>query len=239
MTQLICPNCKSTFSTKYNLVKHIKTARYCLNKSSEYCEYCNMYFSKEEMSNHINICIEYLKSKIIKLEDVNMNNLKLIQDLEKYKIIINNYELQFTELKKLNKDLIDTLQKERIIYQDKINEITFKLIDKSNNITNNFNNSHTKIDVFNNLKPLTDYDFINNINNLTLDHVKNGAEGYAKYSLEYPLKDKLLCLDYSRKKICYKDENGNKIEEYKLNGLLKRLFENIDKKNYELINQII
>jgi len=35
---------------------------------------------------------------------------------------------------------------------------------------------------------------------LTLDHHVKGAEGYAEYALEFPFKDKIVCVDVNRNK---------------------------------------
>jgi len=44
-----------------------------------------------------------------------------------------------------------------------------------------------------------------------------------------------MCLDYSRKKICYKNEQGDKVEEYRLNTILPKLFKEIEPVNKEMI----
>lgn len=235
MNKLKCDICSACFATKSNLLKHKKTAKYCKIINTRECELCHCFINIDELYNHNFNCIIYLKNKIFELEKNN-------KELEIYTYKNKELETQYQEIKQQNEEL---KQQNRDLHEQ-LKDFTLKLLDKPNNITttNNYSNSgnttnNTKVDIFNNLKPLTDDDFKSNIDNLTIEHVKKGAEGYAEYSLEYPLKDKLLCLDLSRKKICYKDENGNRIEEYKLDKLLKRLFENIDKKNYELINQII
>jgi hypothetical protein len=231
-----CNICKNTFRTLSSLNNHKKNAKYCLiinNKES----------------------IEYYKNEYEKLKYINLNYELEIKNLNKQICEFKNnqtiIELEFqnkeyksfiTKLEQLNKGLEETLQKERKEYQEQIKEITMKLIDKSNNITNNnYNNSkntnttNTKIDIFNQLSPLTEDDYKKHINNLTLDHIKKGAEGYADYALNYTLKDKLMCLDYARKKICYKNEQGDKVEEYRLNNILPKIFKEIEPVNKEMI----
>jgi hypothetical protein len=228
----ICNICQKSFSTIYVLKNHQNNAKYCKKLQFYKCEYCNNNISIILYDNHKNICIEYLNYK---LSEVNENNKILqlqINDINIYKEQIKKLEIQ-------NKELEDLLQKERITYQEHIKDITIKLIEKPSTI--NYNNSknnttnNTKIDIFNSLTPLTDDDYKKHINKLTMDHIRKGAEGYADYALNYTLKDKLMCLDYARKKICYKNEQGNKIEEYRLNNILPKIFKEIEPVNKEMI----
>ena len=71
------------------------------------------------------------------------------------------------------------------------------------------------------------------IGNLTIDHIKKGPEGYAQYALDYPLKDKMICVDYSRRK--FKDKDGNVITDPEMTGLATKFFNSIKDKNKELI----
>jgi hypothetical protein len=216
----ICNICNKEFKTKGILKTHQLKAKYCIKLQTQLCIYCNNYINVELYKEHKILCIENIINE--------KNELKLyINKIEQQNI---EYKNQITKLEQQNKEL-----------QDKLNDITLKLIDKpSNNITNYNNNSkntntNTKIDIFNQLTPLTEDDFKKNINNLTLEHIKKGAEGYADYALNYTLKDKLMCLDYSRKKICYKNEQGDKVEDYRLNTILPKIFKEIEPVNKEMI----
>ena len=64
-----------------------------------------------------------------------------------------------------------------------------------------------------NMQPLLETDIKNNVQYLTLDHHVKGAEGYAEYALEFPFKDKIVCVDTTRNKIKYKNEEGDVIED--------------------------
>jgi hypothetical protein len=236
-----CNICNNNFKTIYSLNKHKNNAKYCKNISNNktycLCNYCN----KENIENleiHLNICVEYLKLQIktIKNENKELEIYKYNYDLIKKEN--EEYKFQISKLEQQNKELLD-----------KLNDITIKLIEKpnnnnittNNNYSNNKNNTtnNTKIDIFNTLTPLKDSDFFDSAGKLTFDHVKRGVEGYVDYSMEYPLKDKLLCVDYGRKKICYKDENENKVEEYKFDSILPKIFSGINEANNELINTVI
>ena len=69
---------------------------------------------------------------------------------------------------------------------------------------------------------------------LTIDHIKNGADGYANFFLEHQLKDRVICTDFSRRKIKYKDENGEVITDPEMNSLSLLLFNSIKDRNKNL-----
>ena len=87
----ICKYCNKEFSLPRNLIKHQKTARYCLNIQKElnvnqdvilnsltfHCDYCDKNLtSKENLLNHQRICIQkFIKEKT--------NDDKRILDLSK------------------------------------------------------------------------------------------------------------------------------------------------------------
>ena len=85
--------------------------------------------------------------------------------------------------------------------------------------------------------PLTDEHLQEHVQNLNPLHVQNGASGYAKYALEYPLKDMIVCTDFQRRSCKYKDENGNVVTDPEMTKITKRLFSAIKDRNEELINE--
>jgi hypothetical protein len=42
-----------------------------------------------------------------------------------------------------------------------------------------------------------------------IEHVQKGASGYAEYALEYQLKDRVVCVDYAKRNIKFKNRDGN------------------------------
>jgi hypothetical protein len=86
-----------------------------------------------------------------------------------------------------------------------------------------------------NMQPVTEELLLDNVQHLTIDHINKGAEGYAEYALEYPLKDRMLCSDYSRRKVKFKDNDGNLITDPEMSLLAKKFFSSIKEKNKELI----
>lgn len=85
------------------------------------------------------------------------------------------------------------------------------------------------------MKPVTDEHLLDNVHHLTIEHIKKGPEGYAEYALEYPLKDRMICSDYSRRKIKFKDIDGNVITDPEMTVLARKFFHSIKEKNKELI----
>ena len=85
------------------------------------------------------------------------------------------------------------------------------------------------------MQPLTEQHLIDNAQHLTIDHIKKGPEGYAEYALEYPLKDRVMCSDYSRRKVKFKDNEGNLITDPEMTTLAKKFFNSIKEKNKELV----
>ena len=88
-----------------------------------------------------------------------------------------------------------------------------------------------------NMEPVTKEHLVNNVKHLTIDHIKKGVEGYAEYALEYPLKDRVVCSDYSRRKVKFKDSDGNIITDPEMTTLAKKFFQSIHEKNNELIRE--
>ena len=99
------------------------------------------------------------------------------------------------------------------------------------------NQTNSTNQIINNMMPITDAHLQEHVQNLNPLHVQNGASGYAKYALEYPLKDMIVCTDFQRRNCKYKDENGNVISDPEMTKITKRLFSAIKERNEELINE--
>ena len=116
--------------------------------------------------------------------------------------------------------------------QDRLQFMAEKAIDKPSTV-----NQHTTTQIINNLLPITTEHLNDQVQYLTIDHVKHGAVGYAKYALEHPLKDRLVCTDTSRKKGKYKDSDGNIVSDPEMTSITKKLFLAIKERNSELITE--
>ncbi len=92
--------------------------------------------------------------------------------------------------------------------QDKLVNIT---VEKSTTTT--IKNTH--INYIQKMEPITQEHLITNAPQLTIEQ----ASGYAEYALEGPLKDRIACVDYSRRKIKFKDIEGNVITDPEMTKL--------------------
>lgn len=212
-----CPYCKNIFTSKYTLQNHIKTTRYCISKRAKQikteefsCSKCSRSFtSKRWLLSHQNKCgesIDKLKEEIKTLTNTNENLHKKLKD----------QELKYEEK-------LSTLHK-------RIENIALTAISRPTTSNKTQINNYIQ-----QLQPVTDEYLIDNVQHLTIDHIMKGAEGYAQYALEYPLKDRLICVDYARRKVKFKDRDGNVITDPEMSNLATKFFNSIKDKNKELI----
>jgi len=213
-----CKYCSNTFKSNRNLKIHQGKAKYCLKiqgklrKNTHNCEYCNKkYTSNQNLIHHINNCNEK------KLKDI---EIKYEKKLKEKDITIEKMEVQIQDL------------------QNKLEHIAIEATKRPVTINNTSTNNNQRINqIINNLQPITDEHLRDQAQYLTIEHIKNGAEGYAQYALEYPLKDRVVCVDFSRRKLKYKDEVDNLITDPEMNKLSQKLFTAIDNRNDKLIQE--
>ncbi|HJN75288.1 MAG TPA: C2H2-type zinc finger protein, partial [Myxococcota bacterium] len=226
-TKMECKYCKNNFSSKYSLRYHQKTAKYCIKIQGKRtnafrCDFCKKTLStKQNLMIHQSICSHYNKY---------LNNQKWE---EEKKMLMKEYELRLQTTNSKIRDLQDQLiNKDETIkeLQDKLENIALKAVSRPTNMTKN-----TQINYINQLKPVTDEILLDNAQYLSIDHIMKGPKGYAQYALEYPLKDRLLCVDYSRRKVKFKDKDGNVITDPEMTGLATKFFNSIKDKNQDLI----
>ena len=226
-----CEFCLNTFKTNSNLINHMKTAKYCLklrNKDNEnfICEYCN----KKLSSNYtLRVHKKTCKEKELLYEKQKEDN---------YKKEINNLK---TKLKEQKDEYKKQLKEQKDEYELKIKELQNQIerlattaINKPTNIQNNNQRINQ---IINNMTPITDEFLKEQAEFLTLEHLKDGISGYVNYALDYPLKDKIICTDFSRRKVKYKDENGTLIDDPEMIKLSQKLFKAIEEKNDILIEE--
>ena len=155
--------------------------------------------------------------------------------IEKDKIILER-DLLISEQKIIIKDLHaeykNQIEMQNKDFHNRLQSMAEKAIDKPSTI-----NQNTTTQIINNLLPITTEHLNDQVQYLTIDHVKHGAVGYAKYALEHPLKDRLVCTDTSRKKGKYKDSDGNIVSDPEMTTITKKLFLAIKDRNSELITE--
>jgi len=212
-----CNFCESTFSSKNSLNHHQKTAKYCLQKQSIEnnftCSGCKKNLSsKRRLETHIIGCIEY-----------SLNTQK-----EKYELELKQQNIRFQNL---------ISEKDRRIkeLEDRMDSLLVKAVSRPTVINSNTDNRIQQ--TINNLIPITDDHLKEQAQFLTLDHIKQGALGYANFACDYALKDRITCVDVSRRKVKYKNQDGLVITDPEMSVLSKKLFSSIQEKNTELTRQ--
>ena len=214
-----CKYCNKKLSSQSSLNVHLKRAKYCINKrpgknrsgknTNFECDRCHKkYTSKQNLNIHMENCLT--KENYIK--EINILNKKLEEK-----------DIQLIEQKEQYETKIQHLQ-------DKLENIAIKAVSRPVSTTKN-----TQINYIQQLQPVTEEHLVSNVSHLTIDHIIKGPEGYAEYALNYPLKDRMICSDYSRRKVKFKDKDGNLITDPEMTTLTKKFFESIHEKNKELI----
>ena len=232
-----CEHCLKELSSKSSLNNHIRNAKYCIEKRTGEifeiiifkCDHCSKEFSsKQILLSHIPKCLckikneyeEKLKQKTVECEE------KLKQKTVEYEEKLKQKTVEYEEkLSFFKKELKDS--------QKHIQEILLKAVSRPTTVSNVSNK--TNINYIQNMQSLTDEHFTDNVQHLTLEHIKKGAEGYAEYALDYPLKDRMMCSDYSRRKVKFKDDDGNIVVDPEMTVLTKKFFNSIKDKNKEII----
>jgi len=213
---------------------HQQKARYCLEKQGKtndnyICKYCN---KKTSTQQHLNIHYMSCKQKKIqetivttqkqydkKLIELEVKNNQLIYQKKEQE---KKYEKQLVECKATIKDL-----------QDKLENIALTAVNRPTTM------NKTQINNFiQKMEPLTRDHMLEQSSNLTLEHIQKGASGYAEYALEYPLKNKVACVDYSRRKLKFKDRSGNLITDPEMIKLAPMFFDSIKDKSSAIVYEL-
>jgi hypothetical protein len=241
-------------TTLSSLKLHQKTAKYCLAKQNkiveEYrCTFCNTSFTlKSSLHKHLRICksntpliqeqlheLDILKKELelslLREKEIEKIRFEFDKKLSDKDMIISEQKIIIKELQENYKKHIEMQNKD---LNDRIQSLAEKAIAKPSIINKNITTTNQ---VINNMMPITDEHLQEHVQNLNPLHVQNGASGYAKYALEYPLKDMILCTDFQRRNFKYKDENGNVISDPEMSKITKRLFSAIKDRNEELIKE--
>ena len=253
-----CEHCHNILTTLSSLKLHQKTAKYCLAKQNkvaeEYlCSFCNTSFTlKSSLHKHLRICKsntpliqeqlheldlvkKELESSLLREKELNskIKEIKIDSDQKLYEkdIIISE---QTKLIKNLETDYKRHIEMQNKDLHDRIQSMAEKAIAKPSTVNKNITNTNQ---IINNMMPITEAHLQEHVQNLNPIHVQNGASGYAKYALEYPLKDMIVCTDFQRRSCKYKDENGNVVSDPEMTKITKRLFSAIKERNEELTNE--
>jgi hypothetical protein len=221
-----CQYCKNIFSSKTNLNTHQRRAKYCLKKQGDSqltnaciytCEGCNKQFIKKyDYNRHLTICKKSSNVESYK-QNYKISEKKIIQLESENRMLLKNIEDKNSIIKTL---------------QDKLENIAIKAVSRSTTTVNK-----TQINnIIQKMEPVSSNQLTDQAPNLTIEHVQKGAYGYAEYALEYPLKNRIACVDYSRRKIKFKDTEGNIVTDPEMTKLAPMFFESIKSKSSELIH---
>lgn len=198
----ICQFCQAIIADKYKLARHIKTAKKCLKL------------------RHINVSPDY------KCKDCG------IKFVRKDAMIRHSYQCWMYWKRMVEKKEIEISEEYewRIILLEENIQILENSISRLRQRPTTVNIDNRTINNNNNLlyvHTVTKDRLENQSSHLTLQHLNNGAEGYAQYAIEYPLKDSIHCSDHSRRKLTYRDDNGDIIVDYSGRKLTREFFESI------------
>lgn len=260
MTEFSCTFCTYTTSRKHDLKKHIQTAKYCLKIRSEKNSEKKRKNNKNPVRNQVEIMTEYSRVKVSKSEQKSMkkndDNLYhcqycLEEFTRKYNLVrhekscklgvIVSISAENQRLLEINEKIMIEILEIRKEYEEKlrqkdteIKELAMAGINRPTTINRNkitINQKISNLDTlhFEKMGEYSEY--------LTIEHIKAGLDGYVDYALEYPFKNRVVCSDFARRKIKYKDTDGNVINDLEMTKLAKQFFESISQKNQELTHQ--
>ena len=209
-----CEFCESIFTTKSNLNTHQRRAKYCLKiqgkvANTEYkCLHCSKtFYGPYELKRHLLVC--------------------------KQNDRMSKYEKEIYQLKEQNlllKNTIQILREDKKNLQDRYDKLSLTAVKRPtvSNKTMNVNN------FIKNMQPLTVQDIESSVPMLTLEHHAKGAEGYAEFALEFPFKEKIVCVDVSRNKIKYKNDEGDIIEDVGFRKMMVKLCKSLKDRSFNL-----
>lgn len=221
-----CPICNKQFSRLSNLNKHQKTSK-CSNMNK--CSKCNQFFIIN-IEDHIPTCSDTLLKTISELQATNERYVSKITTLQD-KIEKMMYDQNFSQITILQENIKNMTHESFTELKQQVQELTKKVEAKNQkqeiHIHNNIN--------IDNLQIINTNDFDSFSEFLTIDHIKKGAYGYAEYAINYPLNNKIVCTDFSRRKLKYKTDSGKVKNDINLISLSKDLFKSIHIRNKELI----
>jgi DNA-binding transcriptional MerR regulator len=220
----ICKYCHKKLSSQSSLNVHIKRAKYCIDKrgniqvqSNFKCSGCKKdYTSRQNLNIHMETCFHF---------QIKSDKEKYSKDIQNLTEKLEERDIQLAEQRERYEKQIKELQ-------DKLENVAIKAVQRPTTSNKTQINNYIQ-----NMKPVTDEYLLDNVQHLTIEHIKKGVEGYAEYALEYPLKDRVLCSDYSRRKVKFKDKDGNVITDPEMTTLARKFFHSIKEKNKELICQ--
>ncbi len=235
-TRFTCVFCDKDFSTNKILNEHQRRAQYCLKKQAKQNVLPKSKpLSREEYIRLVErntIAEKELGDTKKQLDDVKEELERTKQRLEvSRKEVLSLKEELNNSLKEANSRLEAMLREQISRPTTSSSTIVNGNLQTTNKITNGIEN-FTQM-----LAPITDNYLQDQAKFLQREHIEQGAEGYARYALEYPLKNRVVCTDFSRRKLQYRNDKGHIIQDPEMRKLSQDLFKAIEDRNESLINE--
>jgi len=211
-----CKFCHNTFSNKQNLNAHQKRAKYCLKiqgkiPTQDYkCKCGKGFMSNTKLKRHEKSCFS--------------NN--IVRELN---LKIKEQEKELIELRKE----IEMLKEQNQHYRDDFNNLSLTAVKRPVNNTKNIQINN----FIQSMEPLRIEDMKESVPLLTLEHHVKGPEGYAEFALEFPFKNKIVCVDVNRNKLKYKDNDGNVVEDPGFRKMMSKLCEMLKHRSFDLCQE--
>lgn len=218
-SEFTCIYCGHVFSNKYRLKRHTETAVYCLdiqNKAEDIkfftCECQASYTLKSSLLIH--------QKKCQKRDIIIEQRMKITRLEEAVKYLTEENE-------RLRDQIAEKERNQQVVTLTAVSRPT-------TSVRNNIKNA-----IFQTLEPLKESEMSEHAPFLTIDHIKEGAEGYAKFAMSRPFKDRITCTDVARKKLAWKNDIGEIVYDTEGNVLSEKFFKVIKERNEQLCKEII
>lgn len=209
-----CEFCHNEFSNKQNLNYHQKKAKYCIKIQGV-------------------LPLDVLKCDICEKEFMSGVTLRRHQKTCKNNNILRKYMEENQQMKEdlvVLRNTIKELRTDKKDLQERYDNLATTAVKRPTTSTKNVQiNNYIK-----NMPPLLESDIRDNVKYLTLDHHTKGPEGYAEYALEFPFKDKIVCVDVARNKIKYKNVDGDIIEDIGFRKMMVKLCKELKDHSFNL-----
>lgn len=241
ITKNTCEYCDNSFTTKQNLLAHQKRAKYCLKIQGKDkleiatmydCDSCKKSFTmKKTLSRHLKICKKYIEENIYKE--------KYIESEEKVRELKSENRMlreKIDDVIASKDDIIKNKDKRIDHLEDKLSGIAEKAASRPTTSTRNTKNIQIN-NIIQGLDPLKFSDMDKYVDQLTLDHHRQGARGYARFALEGPLKNKLCCTDLVREMYKFRGEDDNIHTDIRLQNVFTAFCNAYKMKSYELAQE--
>ena len=180
--------------------------------------------SVEEETKEYRETIDNLNTIILELKDVIKQKALLNKDLRRKN---NEMDKQIAILVQRIEDLQETNKKQGDNIQElqnKLKDIAVQGVKKHTAVTNNILK----------LEPMTQQWLLDQVQHLKMEHVKQGAIGYANFASKHSFRNRVVCSDVSRKNLKYM-QNGSVVKDPKGMKLAQMFFTSIKSKNDEFM----